>query len=75
MAFEELKQKQSVMWGNGPYERVTDTLGDAHDVVVGKIAAQPRGAVARSGDAGRVRSRRSAARPAPPSRGSTSRRS
>jgi SAM-dependent methyltransferase len=41
MAFEELKQKQSVMWGNGPYERVTDTLGDAHDVVVGKIAAQP----------------------------------
>ena len=41
MAFEELKKKQSVMWGNGPYERVTDTLGDAHDVVVGKIAAQP----------------------------------
>ena len=41
MAFEELKQKQSVMWGNGPYERVTVTLGDAHDVVVGKIAAQP----------------------------------
>jgi ubiquinone/menaquinone biosynthesis C-methylase UbiE len=41
MAFEELKQKQSVMWGNGPYERVTDTLGDAHDVVVGKIAAEP----------------------------------
>ena len=29
MAFEELKQRQSVMWGNGPYERVTDTL-DGH---------------------------------------------
>ena len=41
MAFEELKQKQSVMWGNGPYERVTDTLADAHDMVVGRIAAQP----------------------------------
>jgi len=23
MAFEELKQRQSAMWGNGPYERVT----------------------------------------------------
>ncbi len=41
MPFEELKQKQSVMWGNGPYERVTDTLADAHDMVVGRIAAQP----------------------------------
>jgi SAM-dependent methyltransferase len=41
MAFEELKQKQSVMWGNGPYERVTETLADAHDVVVGRLAAQP----------------------------------
>ena len=29
------------MWGNGPYERVTDTLADAHDTVVGRIAAQP----------------------------------
>ena len=26
MAYEELKQRQSVMWGNGPYQRVTDTL-------------------------------------------------
>ncbi len=41
MAFEQLKEKQSVMWGNGPYERVTETLADAHDVVVGRIAAQP----------------------------------
>ena len=41
MAFEELKKKQSVIWGNGPYERITDTLGDAHDMVVGRIAAQP----------------------------------
>jgi ubiquinone/menaquinone biosynthesis C-methylase UbiE len=41
MAFEELKQKQSVMWGNGPYERVTDTLADAHELVVERMAAQP----------------------------------
>ena len=41
MAFEELKERQSVMWGNGPYERVTDTLADAHDTVVGRVAAQP----------------------------------
>jgi ubiquinone/menaquinone biosynthesis C-methylase UbiE len=41
MAFEELKQRQSVMWGNGPYERVTDTLSDTHDMVLGKMAPQP----------------------------------
>ena len=26
MANEELKQRQSVMWANGPYEKVGDTL-------------------------------------------------
>jgi hypothetical protein len=31
MAFEELKAKQSVMWGNGPYERVSEHLTVAHD--------------------------------------------
>jgi len=31
MAFEELKAKQSVMWGNGPYERVSENLKIAHD--------------------------------------------
>jgi len=31
MAFEELKEKQSVMWGNGPYQRVSDHLAIAHD--------------------------------------------
>jgi 2-polyprenyl-3-methyl-5-hydroxy-6-metoxy-1,4-benzoquinol methylase len=31
MAFEELKAKQSVMWGNGPYERVSEDLKIAHD--------------------------------------------
>jgi hypothetical protein len=28
MAFEELKQRQSVMWGSGPYQRVTETIAD-----------------------------------------------
>ena len=34
MAFEELKQRQSVMWGNGPYERITATLEDIHELVL-----------------------------------------
>ncbi|MBA2763428.1 MAG: methyltransferase domain-containing protein [Thermoleophilaceae bacterium] len=31
MAFEDLKQKQSVMWGSGPYQGVSDHLAPAHD--------------------------------------------
>lgn len=31
MAFEELKKKQSVMWGSGPYQGVSDHLAGAHD--------------------------------------------
>jgi len=38
MPYEELKQKQSVMWGNGPYQRITETLTDLHEAVVGKLA-------------------------------------
>jgi hypothetical protein len=34
MAFEELKQRQSVMWGQGPYQRITETLGDIHERVI-----------------------------------------
>jgi SAM-dependent methyltransferase len=40
MAFEALKERQSVMWGNGPYERVTETLADAQDTVVERLAPQ-----------------------------------
>ncbi|MEP6977512.1 MAG: class I SAM-dependent methyltransferase [Thermoleophilia bacterium] len=40
MAFEELKQRQSVMWGNGPYQRVTDTIGDIHELVVERLEPQ-----------------------------------
>ncbi len=41
MAFEELKQRQSVMWGNGPYQRITDTLVDIHELVVSRLDPQP----------------------------------
>ena len=41
MAFAELKAKQSVMWGNGPYERITRTLTDIHELVVERIDPKP----------------------------------
>jgi SAM-dependent methyltransferase len=41
MAYEELKERQSVMWGNGPYERITATLLDIHDLVVERLAPEP----------------------------------
>jgi ubiquinone/menaquinone biosynthesis C-methylase UbiE len=40
MAFEELKQRQSVMWGNGPYQKVTDTIADIHELVLERVAPQ-----------------------------------
>ena len=40
MAFEELKQKQGVMWGSGPYQNVTDTITDIHEVVIERLAPQ-----------------------------------
>lgn len=41
MAFAELKARQSVMWGNGPYERITNTLRDIHDLVIERAGPQP----------------------------------
>ena len=40
MAYEELKERQSVMWGNGPYQRVTETLTDIHELVVERLEPQ-----------------------------------
>lgn len=40
MAFEELKQRQSVMWGNGPYQRITETIVDIHDIVLERLTPQ-----------------------------------
>jgi SAM-dependent methyltransferase len=41
MAFAELKQRQSVMWGNGPYERITNTLRDLHALVIERADPKP----------------------------------
>jgi ubiquinone/menaquinone biosynthesis C-methylase UbiE len=41
MAFEELKQRQSVMWGNGPYQRITETLVDIHELVLERLDPDP----------------------------------
>jgi ubiquinone/menaquinone biosynthesis C-methylase UbiE len=40
MAYEELKQRQSVMWGRGPYQRITETITDIHEVVVERLAPE-----------------------------------
>jgi SAM-dependent methyltransferase len=41
MAFAELKARQSVMWGNGPYERVTNTIRDLHELVIERVDPRP----------------------------------
>jgi SAM-dependent methyltransferase len=41
VAYEELKERQSVMWGNGPYQRITETLEDIHDRVIERRAPGP----------------------------------
>ena len=37
MAYEELKGRQSVMWGTGPYQRITETLPDIHERVIERL--------------------------------------
>ena len=41
MAHDELKQRQSVIWGNGPYQRISDTLEDIHELVIERLAPAP----------------------------------
>ncbi len=41
MAFAELKARQSVMWGNGPYERITNTIRDIHELVIERADPKP----------------------------------
>jgi SAM-dependent methyltransferase len=41
VAYEELKQRQSVMWGTGPYQRITETIADIHELVVERLAPEP----------------------------------
>jgi SAM-dependent methyltransferase len=40
MAFEALKEKQSAVWGNGPYQGVSDGLAVAHDRLMGAVPPQ-----------------------------------
>jgi SAM-dependent methyltransferase len=40
MAYEELKQRQSVMWGNGPYQNITETIRDLQELVVERLEPQ-----------------------------------
>jgi len=41
MAHEVLKERQSVMWGNGPFDEIAATIEDLHASVVEKLAAGP----------------------------------
>ena len=41
MAFEELKQRQSAMWGSGPYQNITETVSDVHGLVIGHLQPKP----------------------------------
>jgi SAM-dependent methyltransferase len=41
LAFEELKQRQSVMWAAGPYQNITETLSDMHELIVERLEPQP----------------------------------
>src|SRR5262245_61363534 len=41
VAFAEIKARQALVWGDGPYERITNTLRDMHAVVVDRIDPRP----------------------------------
>jgi SAM-dependent methyltransferase len=41
MAYEELKARQSVAWGNGPYQRVTETIADLQQHVTDRLEPAP----------------------------------
>src|SRR5207244_11068083 len=40
VAFEELKERQAVIWGNGPFERISETSTIAYDDLVGRLAPE-----------------------------------
>jgi ubiquinone/menaquinone biosynthesis C-methylase UbiE len=41
LPFEELKQRQSAMWGTGPYQRITETITDIHELVIDRLDPKP----------------------------------
>ena len=40
MAFEELKSRQGVMWGSGPFEKIADTISDLHEAVTSRLSRE-----------------------------------
>lgn len=42
MSFEELKAKQSVMWGSGSYEPIVDLTEEIHERLVERVDPRPR---------------------------------
>jgi ubiquinone/menaquinone biosynthesis C-methylase UbiE len=41
MAYEQLKERQSVVWGTGPYQLITETILDIHEIVVDQLDPRP----------------------------------
>jgi SAM-dependent methyltransferase len=41
MTFEELKQRQSMVWGAAPFEHMAERLADVHDGLVERLQPQP----------------------------------
>src|SRR5688572_15589842 len=41
MAFEQLKTKQAVVWGSGPYEQISEHLAIAHEHLLRSVEARP----------------------------------
>jgi SAM-dependent methyltransferase len=41
VAFEELKQRQAMVWGSAPFENVVHTIADVHERLVGELDPQP----------------------------------
>lgn len=42
MQLDELKQRHSVMWGDGPYQRITETIADVHELIVERLEPSAR---------------------------------
>jgi SAM-dependent methyltransferase len=41
MAFEDVKERQSVMWGAGPFEEIEATITELHDAIIERLDPQP----------------------------------
>ena len=41
MAYEKLNQPQALMWGTGPYQRITETIPDIHELIVERLTPRP----------------------------------